>query len=111
MHHDECITHHDFAIVARTHARRQRGLPRKGLGLCHGIAGSGYALLAHWRLSGEARSLRRAAAFAAFGAANMAQLEFVPDRPHSLYEGLAGFGVFCLDMLHPERARMPGAEL
>ncbi len=75
------------------------------------MAGSGYALLAHARGFGDARSLRRAAAFAAWGAAQLPRLEGVPDRPHSLYEGLAGFGCFCLDMLHPEGARMPGAEL
>jgi hypothetical protein len=99
-------------VRACLHAhRRRRGLLRKGLGLCHGVAGNGYALLAHWRASGDARSLRRAAAFATWGAAYIASLERVPDSPHSLYEGLAGFGVFCLDMLQPAQARMPGAEL
>ena len=31
------------------------GLLRKGLGLCHGIAGNAYALLAHWRATGRRR--------------------------------------------------------
>ena len=88
------------------------GLLRKGLGLCHGIAGNAYALLAHWRATGDAAWLRRAAAFAAFGAEHVAALEGVPDHPHSLYEGLAGFGCLLCDLLggQPQLARMPGAE-
>ena len=91
--------------------RRRRGLLRKGLGLCHGVGGNGYALLAHWRAFGDPRSLRRATAFASWGAAHMTHLEAMPDRPHSLFEGLTGFGCFCLDLLRPSEARMPGAEL
>jgi hypothetical protein len=91
--------------------RRRRGLLRKGLGLCHGVAGNGYALLAHARAFGDAASLRRAAAFASWGAAHITSLESIPGAPHSLYEGLAGFGAFCLDVMQPAQARMPGAEL
>ena len=82
------------------------------MGLCHGASGNAYALLAHWRASGDARSLRRARCFAAWCATHYAPLEHVPERPHSLYEGAAGFGVLCVDLLRdPARARMPGAEL
>ncbi len=84
----------------------------KGVGLCHGVAGNAYALLAHWRASGEARSLRRARSLACWCATHMAALERVPDRPHSLFEGTAGFAALCVDLLRdPARARMPGAEL
>ena len=82
------------------------------MGLCHGVAGNAYALLAHWRASGDARSLRRARCFANWCATHLAPLERVPDRPHSLYEGSAGFATLCVDLLRdPTRARMPGAEL
>lgn len=82
------------------------------MGLCHGVSGNAYAFLAHWRAGGDACSLRRARAFASWCATHLAPLEPVPDRPHSLYEGAAGFGVLCIDLLRgPASARMPGAEL
>ena len=82
------------------------------MGLCHGVAGNAYALLAHWRASGNERSLRRAQCFAGWAATHLAPLQRVPDRPHSLYEGSAGLAVLCADLLRdPARARMPGAEL
>ena len=94
------------------HARRHRGLLHKGVGLCHGVGGNGYALLAAYRASGDALYFRCARAFACWAATHLAPLERVPDRPHSLYEGNAGFAALCIDLLRdPARARMPGAEL
>jgi hypothetical protein len=58
----------------------------QGVGLCHGISGNGYALLALARATGEARWLSAAQAFALYGARNWQQLAEVPDRPASLYE-------------------------
>ena len=92
----------------------RRGLLTKGLGLCHGVGGSGYALLAHGIASGERRrSRRRAAAFAGWGCDHLAEMEGRPDSPRSLYEGLAGWGCFLMDVLGPTEgeARMPGAQV
>lgn len=98
----------------------RRGLLRsKGPGLCHGIPGNGYALLALHRVdpSSEAgrRWLRRARHFAAFVASRCADFMPCADRPYSMFEGLAGALVFWHDVLHSsespdEAARFPGYE-
>ena len=82
----------------------RHGLLRKGIGLCHGVAGSTYALLA----VADAMALvpddgnRRDSRYYFCRAVHLAELatEFeaftregrmkVPDRPLSLFEGLAG---------------------
>ena len=38
----------------------ERGLLRKGYGLCHGVAGNGYVFLQLYRLTGEDYHLHRA---------------------------------------------------
>ncbi|OBZ77248.1 LanC-like protein 2 [Grifola frondosa] len=86
-----------------------RGLLRKGVGLCHGVAGSVYALLAvsdaldktlvgtqgrdhvdendaYWLL----RAVHLADLAAAFQALTQKGQMSVPDRPYSLYEGIGG---------------------
>lgn len=85
-----------------------RGLLRKGPGICHGIAGNGYAFLILHRLTGDPKYLYRANAFMQF----LTDSEFVarataPDRPYSLYEGVAGTVCFLLDLLNPERVCFP----
>lgn len=97
-----------------------RGLLRsKGPGLCHGIPGNGYALLALHAESptGEeaARWLRRARHFAVFAADHASELTLLADRPHSMFEGLAGALAFWHDVAAaPDRplesARFPGYE-
>eukprot|EP00919_Chromeraceae_sp_WS-2016_P032255 GHVR01076064.1.p1 GENE.GHVR01076064.1~~GHVR01076064.1.p1 ORF type:complete len:220 (+),score=62.18 GHVR01076064.1:281-940(+) len=72
----------------------QRGLLKKGLGLCHGIGGNGYALLTMYRHTRDISWLHKAQMFAAFGVAHEEELVGVPDRPLSLYEGVAGFASF-----------------
>jgi hypothetical protein len=44
----------------------QRGLVRKGLGLCHGICGNGYAFLSAYRATHDESYLQKALAFAHF---------------------------------------------
>ena len=85
-----------------------KGLLKKGPGICHGVAGSGYVFLLLYRLTGDKKHLHRALQFAAF----MEEKEFrkearVPDRPYSLYEGLAGTACFLADLLQPEKAEFP----
>lgn len=85
-----------------------KGLLRKGPGICHGVAGSGYVFLLLYRLTSDQKHLYRAAKFAEF----LTHEEFLreartPDRPFSLYEGVAGTVCFLVDLLQPEKASFP----
>lgn len=85
-----------------------RGLLLKGYGICHGIAGNGYVFLTLYRLTGNPKYLHRANAFMQF----LTNSEFKararkPDRPYSLYEGIAGTVCFLIDLLHPDHACFP----
>ncbi len=57
----------------------------QGVGLCHGMAGNGYALLSLYRLTGDETHLRRAQHFGAFMAEHWRDLYEVPDAPAALY--------------------------
>lgn len=85
-----------------------KGLLKKGSGICHGVAGNGYTFLLLFKLTNDSRYLYRAIKFAAF----LTNSEFIqnantPDRPYSLYEGLAGTICFLIDLLHIEQANFP----
>jgi lantibiotic modifying enzyme len=58
----------------------------QGVGLCHGISGNGYALLAMARATGQPHYLRAARAFALYAAQHWQQLYDTPDRPASMFE-------------------------
>ena len=58
----------------------------QGVGLCHGVAGNGYALLCHARDTGEALGYRRAVQFALFAAQHWRELYAALDAPASLFE-------------------------
>jgi hypothetical protein len=77
----------------------QRGLLRKGLGLCPDISGSAFALLSLHRATGDARQLARAQQMGAFKARHWRQLYVIPDRPASLFEGLARAVCLWLELL------------
>lgn len=86
----------------------EKGLLRKGPGICHGITGNGYAFLMLFKITQNARYLYRAIKFAEF----LTKSKFIreaktPDRPYSLYEGLAGAICFLNDMLHIDQASFP----
>jgi len=90
----------------------QKGLLRKGPGICHGVAGSGYVFLLLYRLTNEDEYLYRAQKFSEF----MQTKEFqtgarTPDSPYSLYEGLAGTVCFYADLLNPSSASFPFFEV
>jgi hypothetical protein len=97
-------------LVAGGELTWRAGPTRKGPGLCHGAAGSGYALLKLARRTGEARWLQRARAFA------MHAIELVQDRRrqygrghYTLWTGDLGAAVFLADCIDGE-ARMPTLE-
>lgn len=84
------------------------GLLKKGPGICHGVAGSGYVHLLLYQLTKDQKHLYRAVKFAEF----LEDKTFVkeartPDRPYSLFEGVAGTVCFLLDVLAPETAEFP----
>jgi hypothetical protein len=86
----------------------KKGLLKKGPGICHGVAGSGYAFLLLHRLTNDDKHLYRAMKFAGF----LTSEDFInqsrtPDRPLSLFEGIAGTVCFLIDLLQPEKAEFP----
>jgi len=101
----------------------ERGVVLKGHGLCHGIAGNGYAFLSLYRLTGDANQLQRAHGFAALLGDPAVQAAIakqpdeqrkmpgVPDSPRSLMEGSAGVLCFLLDVITPNTAAFPAWEL
>lgn len=101
----------DVARRAADHTWRY-GLLRKGNGICHGIAGNGYAFLALHRAASDGPSLDRALHFARHSLSErITSQQRTPDRPWSLYEGTLGTLCFYLDCLDPDRARFPAFEV
>ena len=88
-----------------------RGLLKRGYGLCHGVAGNGYALLCMYQLTGEAEYLWRATRFAEWCLSYGEHGCRVPDTPYSLFEGLAGTLYFLNDILAPKDAMFPAFQL
>ena len=102
----------------------ERGLLRKGPGLCHGVAGNGYALLRlyqvrhqsvqsltdglWWQVTGEDVWLYRAARFGEWLTELVRPDQRIPDRPLSLFEGIAGAVHFLHDLIEdPKQAKFP----
>lgn len=86
----------------------REGLLKKGPGICHGIAGNAYAFIVLYRITENPKYLYRAIQFMKF-LENELFKEFatVPDRPFSLYEGLAGTVCFLIDLLQTGKAFFP----
>ncbi|XP_049860909.1 lanC-like protein 2 [Schistocerca gregaria] len=88
-----------------------RGLLTKGYGLCHGVAGNAYTFLTLYQLTNDTKHLYRACMFADWCTTYDKNQNRVPDRPYSLFEGLAGTIYFLVDILHPYVAAFPGYTL
>jgi len=89
-----------------------KGLLKKGPGICHGVAGSGYVFLLLHRLTGDPKHLYRATKFADFLDTDTFKNEArKPDCPLSLYEGWAGTLCFLLDLSQPDQAHFPFSEV
>ncbi|XP_022214380.1 lanC-like protein 3 homolog [Drosophila obscura] len=85
-----------------------RGVLRKGPGICHGVAGGGYVFLLLFRLTNEMMYHYRALKFMELLTNPVFQEQArMPDRPQSLFEGMAGTVCFLIDLLDPERASFP----
>lgn len=85
-----------------------RGLLCKGYGLCHGVAGNAYGILAIYQLTKNLKYLHRAIKFAEWCCDFGKHGCRTPDRPHSLFEGLAGMIYFMVDILDPMQVKFPG---
>ncbi|XP_030058215.1 lanC-like protein 3 [Microcaecilia unicolor] len=86
----------------------QKGLLKKGPGICHGVAGSAYVFLLLYRLTGNSKYIYRAQRFAEF----LFSEEFKAgshtlENVYNLFEGLSGTICFLVDLLHPKQAEFP----
>ena len=97
-----------------------RGLLHKGVGLCHGISGSVYSLLAvadvlddHMHEEWFMRAIHLAHLACAYEKLTSEGKMGTPDKPYSLYEGVAGMCCAWADVLdglganERSRAAMP----
>ncbi|XP_077428663.1 glutathione S-transferase LANCL1 [Vanacampus margaritifer] len=87
------------------------GLLKKGYGLCHGAAGNAYSFLALYRQTQDPKHLYRACMFADWCMNYGSHGCRTPDRPFSLFEGMAGTIYFLADLLQPTQARFPAFEV
>ena len=86
----------------------ERGLLKKGHGLCHGIGGNGFLHLALFQATKDAKHFRRAVHFATFVAeARRVDEMDEADTPESLFQGAAGGLALIYGVLAPSRARFP----
>ncbi|KAK6750397.1 hypothetical protein RB195_002397 [Necator americanus] len=87
-----------------------KGVLKKGPGICHGVGGNGYALLMLYRASGDEEWLQRARCFALMLLdRNIRALQRTPDSPFSLFEGLSGALCFLVDLMpeNIDKAQFP----
>ncbi|XP_067084246.1 lanC-like protein 3 [Osmerus mordax] len=86
----------------------EKGLLKKGPGICHRVAGSAYVFLLLYRLTGNRKYIYRAQRFAEFlftdefkaGSSSVTSI-------YSLFEGLSGTVCFLVDILQPDQAEFP----
>ncbi|XGW27782.1 hypothetical protein V3C99_007955 [Haemonchus contortus] len=87
-----------------------KGVLKKGPGICHGVGGNGYALLMLYRACGDEEWLQRARCFGLMILDNnIRSAQRTPDSPFSLFEGLSGALCFLVDLLpeNIDRAQFP----
>lgn len=88
----------------------RRGLLKKGYGVCHGVAGNAYAFLCLYKQTGDSKYLHRALKFAEWCFDYGKHGCRSPDRPYSLFEGMAGTVYFLADILEPHSSKFPAFE-
>jgi len=78
----------------------ERGLLKKGLSLCHGVAGNGYGFLKLYQLTEENKYLQEALHFCEWSWLETGKKTItIPDNAYSLFEGIAGTVCFMEDIL------------
>ncbi|MPC34807.1 LanC-like protein 2 [Portunus trituberculatus] len=88
-----------------------RGILKKGYGICHGTAGNGYSLLYLYQVTHEPKYLYQAAQFGLWCQKYGTHGCRTADRPLSLFEGLAGMLHYLIDLEDPENAHFPAFAL
>jgi len=88
-----------------------RGILKKGYGICHGVAGNAYSFLSLYKQTNDAKYLHRAIKFAEWCFDYGQHGCRIPDHPFSLFEGMAGTVYFLADMLQPKVSKFPAFEL
>ncbi|XP_053268969.1 lanC-like protein 2 [Pleuronectes platessa] len=88
-----------------------RGLLRKGYGICHGTAGNGYTFLTLYKITKDKKYLYRACRFAEWCLDYGTHGCRIPDRPYSLFEGMAGAIHYLSEIASPETSCFPAFEL
>ena len=97
----------DALLLGAGEATWQAGPLEKGVGLCHGTAGNGYALLKLWQRSGDSLWLDRARAFAMHAIEQVQRFaERTGQTRHSLWTGDIGVALFAWSCLEGD-ARYP----
>ena len=97
----------DALLRAAGEAAWRAGPLEKGVGLCHGTAGNGYALLKLWQRTGDAVWLERARAFAMHAIEQVQRFaERTGQTRHSLWTGDIGVALYLRDCLDGQ-ARYP----
>jgi lantibiotic modifying enzyme len=88
----------------------QRGLLRKGHGLCHGTLGNAYTFLDLFQTTEDPTWLSKAVHFAewSLGQRDVAKKY---DKEMKLFDGLAGLIYFYCEMLEPKSAAFPGFQV
>ncbi|XP_034998611.1 lanC-like protein 2 [Hippoglossus stenolepis] len=87
------------------------GLLRKGYGICHGTAGNGYSFLTLYKITKDKKYLYRACRFAEWCLDYGTHGCRIPDRPYSLFEGMAGAIHYLSEIASPETSCFPAFEL
>ncbi|KAI6660364.1 LanC-like protein 2 [Oopsacas minuta] len=107
------VTHNIKYLKTAVQAARlvwDRGLIKKGISLCHGVAGNAYTFLQLFKVTQDAEYLYNALKFAEW-CIDATKARGRPDRPFTLFEGLAGAIYFLNDLLDIKNAAFPGYEL
>lgn len=88
----------------------QRGLLRKGHGLCHGTLGNAYTFLDMYQRTDDTSWLCKAVHYTEW---SINQKDVLKDygKEMKLFDGLAGVVYFYCDMLDPKTAAFPGFQL
>jgi lantibiotic modifying enzyme len=75
-------------------------LLKKGFGLCHGISGNAYSFLKLYSVTKDVKFYKMAVSFTNVICSKEYQEQLLrkPDRPTSLFEGIAGTIIFLVDM-------------
>ncbi|KAJ3026007.1 UNVERIFIED_CONTAM: hypothetical protein HDU68_006342 [Siphonaria sp. JEL0065] len=104
-------THPQYMIAALSAGEItwERGLLKKGVGLCHGVAGNGYLFLYLHKVTGDAKWFQRAACFAEFacGWEKLVKEGTMKraDMFWSLFEGVGGACLFWADVVAVSEGR------